>query len=416
MRRSGPIDPAEELECAVVERQDSVPLGFGPPRVDHLVELLGQLAGEVMTFREVFLDVVQRPLVLVEGGPFEVVCDGFPAILPQPAVPELLEVLRTATGLGTGLVPSGDEALAVQRDLLHALELRRQSDAGYVEHRRRDVDGMAEGGAHRASVAYARRPMDDQGIAHSAAVGILLIPAKGGVPGLRPPPWDVRVRVRPADVVEPVRHDFVDVLGYEIEEAELVHDAVRAALLAGPVVRAEHDEGVFEQTLLFEEAGQAADLRIRVVEEAGERLLQARGEYLLVLGQLRPRQHARVAGSEGRPTRDDPNFELPGEPLIADYVPTFEEASPVLLDVRLRRLVGGVHRAERQVEEEGPVGAHRPEVPDPADRLIDEVLAQVVPVLRAAGRLDMVVVGRQLGIELVRLSLQEAVEAVEALL
>src|SRR5439155_21596338 len=111
VRRSGPVDPPEELECAVVERQDSVPLGFGPPRVDHLVELLGQLAGEVMTFREVFLEVVKRPLVLVEGGPFEVVCDGFPAVLPQPAVPELLEVLRTATGLGTGLVPSGDEAL-----------------------------------------------------------------------------------------------------------------------------------------------------------------------------------------------------------------------------------------------------------------------------------------------------------------
>ena len=258
--------------------------------------------------------------------------------------------------------------------------------------------------------------MDDQGIAHSAAVGILLIPAKGGVPGLRPPPWDVRVRVRPADVVEPVRHDFVDVLGYEIEEAELIHDAVRAALLAGPVVRAEHDEGVFEQTLLFEEADQPADLRIRMVEEAGERLLQARGEYLLVLGQLRPRQHARVAGSEGRPTRDDPNFELPGEPLIADYVPTFEEASPVLLDVRLRRLVGGVHRAERQVEEEGPVGAHRPEIADPADRLIDEVLAQVVPVLRTAGRLDMVVVSRELRVKLVRLALKEAVEAVEALL
>src|SRR5207244_11895852 len=95
------------------------------------------------------------------------------------------------------------------------------------------------------------------------------------------------------------------------------------------------------------------------------------------------------------------------------YTLSLHYALPIL---RLRRLMGGVHGAERQVKKEGPVGAHGPEVPNPADRLIDEVLAQVVPVLRPAGRFDVVVVGGQLGVELVSLSLQEAVEAVEALL
>src|SRR5437773_6989802 len=282
-----------------------------------------------MTFREVFLEVVQRPLVLLEGGPFEVVSDRFPPVLPEPAVSELLEVLRAAASQHGGVIPAGRQAFAVQRDLVYALKLRRCLDAGHVEHGGHDVDGVAEGRADGAAVLNARRPVDDERVAHAAAVGVLLVPAKGSIPGLRPSPRDVAVRVRPADVIEPVRHDVIDVLRYEIEETELVHDAVWAALLAGAVVRAEHEEGVFEQTLLFEEAGQASNLRIRVVEEAGERLLQARGEYLLVLRQLRPWQNAGVARSERRSARDDPKFELAGEPLMADYVPAWVEASAV---------------------------------------------------------------------------------------
>src|SRR5205809_1189651 len=188
-----------------------------------------------MTFREVFLEVVQRPLVLLEGGAFEVVSDRFPPVLPEPAVSELLEVLRAAASLHGGVIPAGRQAFAVQRDLVYALKLRRCLDAGHVEHCGHDVDGVAEGGAERAAVAYARRPLNDQGIADTAAVGVLLVPAKGSVTGLRPSPRDVAVRVRPADVIEPVRHDVIDVLRDEIEETELVHDAVRAALLAGAV-------------------------------------------------------------------------------------------------------------------------------------------------------------------------------------
>ena len=41
--RSRPRKPAEQLESPVVQREDPVPLGLGPPRLDHPLELLGQL-------------------------------------------------------------------------------------------------------------------------------------------------------------------------------------------------------------------------------------------------------------------------------------------------------------------------------------------------------------------------------------
>ena len=85
-----------------------------------------------MAFREVFLEVVQRPLVLLEGGPFEVVSDRFPPVLPEPAVSELLEVLRAAASLHGGVIPAGRQAFAVQRDLLDALEFRRCLDTGHI--------------------------------------------------------------------------------------------------------------------------------------------------------------------------------------------------------------------------------------------------------------------------------------------
>src|SRR5207249_8330644 len=54
------------------------------------------------------------PLVLVEGGAFEVVSYRFPAVLPDPAVPELLEVLRTAADPNFGVFPAGRKAITVQ--------------------------------------------------------------------------------------------------------------------------------------------------------------------------------------------------------------------------------------------------------------------------------------------------------------
>ncbi len=113
---------------------------------------------------------------------------------------------------------------------------------------------------------------------------------------------------------------------------------------------------------------------------------------------------------------EEPHLELAGEPPVAGRVPPVVEPPPVLLEIGGRRLVGGVHGAEGQIGEEGPVGTDRRGVVDEAQRVVDQVLAQVVPLGGGARRLDAVVVVDQFRIELIGLALQEPVVPVEAAL
>ena len=164
---------------------------------------------------------------------------------------------------------------------------------------------------------------------------------------------------------------------------------------------------------------EATDLHVGVVEERGEGLLQPGGQPLLVLGQLVPRLDAGVARRQLGALGDHAELELAAEPPLAHHVPALVEATPVLGQVLRRRLVGCVGGTEGQVGEEGPVGPDALAVGDHAQRLVDQVLGQVVPVAgtvpsRVARRVDRVVVGHQLGVELVGLALEEPVEAVEA--
>ena len=73
-----------------------------------------------------------------------------------------------------------------------------------------------------------------------------------------------------------------------------------------------------------------------------------------------------------------------------------------------------VRGAERDVAEERAIGAHALAVGDHLQHLIDEILRHVVAVVGAGRWLDGVVVAHQLGMELVGLAVEEAVEAVEA--
>ena len=67
--------------------------------VDQLAQLLGMFAAEVMALREVRVEVIERPLIFLERLSFQVVCDCFPALHPQPAMAELFDAFaRNATG------------------------------------------------------------------------------------------------------------------------------------------------------------------------------------------------------------------------------------------------------------------------------------------------------------------------------
>src|ERR1700722_9474353 len=84
---------AEELDHAVVEREHAVLARLHPPGVDELAQLRGMLLGEIVALGEVLVEVVQRPLVVGVGVPGLVVGGDLPAVRPQAAVANLLEVL-----------------------------------------------------------------------------------------------------------------------------------------------------------------------------------------------------------------------------------------------------------------------------------------------------------------------------------
>ena len=114
------------------------------------------------------------------------------------------------------------------------------------------------------------------------------------------------------------------------------------------------------------------------------------------------------------PSRDHAEFELALEPALAHDVPALVELPPVLRQVLRRRLVRRVGGAEREVGEERAVGPHADAVGDHPQRLVDQILREVVALVGPSRRRDRMVVGDELGMELVGLALHEPVEPVEA--
>ncbi len=165
---------------------------------------------------------------------------------------------------------------------------------------------------------------------------------------------------------------------------------------------------------LLERGDDASDLGVGVREEGREALHEPGREALLV-------GRERVPGGDPVGTRrelgslgDDALGDLAGEDRVAPRIPAHVEAPGVLLDPLGRRLVRRVARAGAEVEEERLLGVDGPQVVDALDRVVGEVLGEVVAVLVGAGWLDEVVVVHEVGCELVGLAVEEAVEALEA--
>ena len=262
--------------------------------------------------------------------------------------------------------------------------------------------------------AIAPGPVHDQRRAGPAEPGVALPELVRRVAGPGPGPRVVVVGGEPAPVVvvgQVLLHRLPDVRG----EAVLVEAARLAPLRAGPVVGEDHDEGVVQRPEALERREDAADLRVGVGQEAGEDLLLAGVHAPLVgrRGRSRPaptpgarRQH----GALGHDARG----ELAGEHLLAPGVPPLVEHAPVGVDPLGGHVVRGVHGAEREVQEEGL--ARRPLllVLHHADGLVGQVLAEVVPLLGPARRLDVVVVADQVRGPVVGVALEEPVVALEA--
>ena len=112
--------------------------------------------------------------------------------------------------------------------------------------------------------------------------------------------------------------------------------------------------------------------------------------------------------------RDEAHLLLAGEGLLAHRLVAHVEPALEPVDPLLGRVVRRVAGAGRVVEEERLVGRDGLGVLDELERLVGDVLGEVVALLGRLRRVHRVVVVDQVGIPLVGLGAQEPVPALEA--
>ena len=213
-RRSAGELRHEALDPPVVERQHVVLDRFDQPQPLQLVQLLGHVLHQVLRLRPVLVAVVQLPDVVVERRHLPaahlprcgVLGHSAPPLVVDAAVAEHLEVLCFVPLRRRGVVEAVEHARALVRALHHAVYHRRLGEAGCLEHRRREVDDVAELMALAALLRDAFRPVHDRAVARAAPVrGHLLGPLVGRVHRPRPAYCVVTVRSLAAELVE-LRH------------------------------------------------------------------------------------------------------------------------------------------------------------------------------------------------------------------
>ena len=223
---------------------------------------------------------------------------------------------------------------------------------------------------------------------------------------------------------------LLDLVGQPVEDLVLVHGAVRPAFTGRAVVRDEHDQRVVELAGLLEVVEQPPDLVVGVAEEAGVDLRHAAEQPLLVVGERVPGPDGvelgpglavgallvdvRVDRRQLRLVGDHAHLLLPREHELAVRLVPHVEAPLVLVDPLLGGVVRGMAGARAVVEEERLVGRDGLRVTDELERLVGDVRAEVVALLRWLRLVDGVVVVDEVGIPLVRLRPEEPVEALEA--
>ncbi len=153
---------------------------------------------------------------------------------------------------------------------------------------------------------------------------------------------------------------------------------------------------------------------VGVLQEAGEDLHHPRVELSLVGRQRVPVLHVRVVAREFGVLGDQAQLLLTGECSLPVGVPAVVEGALVLISPLLGDVVRGMLRPGREVQEERLVRRHLLAVGDERDRLVDQILGQVVALLGRLLRLDPMVVVRQFRVVLVRVAAEEAVIALEA--
>ena len=152
---------------------------------------------------------------------------------------------------------------------------------------------------------------------------------------------------------------------------------------------------------------------VDVLEESGIDLHLAGEDRPHLLRRLVPGGNLGGPRGQFRVRRDDPELLLPLEDLLAQLVPALIELALVLVDPLLGHVVRGMAGAGREIHEERLVRHQRLLLARPLDRLVGQVLGEVIALLGCLLRLDRrraFVNGR---IPLVGLAADEPVEVFE---
>ena len=350
---------------------------------------LAEVIGKVVQLPHVLAHVVGRealqrlgrevPRGLVEPG----ACP--PAVLVDGTTAVHLEVLQGVTFVGIGIVEGVGEARAVHRFLGDPVDRGRLGDADHLEQRRRDVDAVGELGAQISSCGDPPRPGDDHRIPVATEVaGHLLPPRERGVVGVGPGRREVRCGVLASQLLDaPVLVDERELLlGLEhdtVEEGRLVERAGDRALHARTVVPPDvDDDGVVQLAHLLDRVEQPSDVPVGVLRISGEHLHLTGVEPLLGLVQRIPGGEEFGALGELGVLRDDPEALLAFEGLHAVGVPSVVELALVLVGPLLADVVRGVAAAGGVVHEPRLCGVVRPDRMQPLDRLVGDVVGEVV--------------------------------------
>ena len=435
----GELRPRRRVDLdgrAVVEREAVVRAGLGEPEVDQLPDLVRLLLGEVVLLGPVGVRVVQLPGVVVVGAPARdrrVGGDGLPALVTRSSGSRASS--RTAScGLDSAEPSSNVSAHAhsVELALRVPLDCRRRLDSEHVEDRRDDVDRVEVLVANLAAGLGSGGPGDDARVARAAVELVPLPHLERRVERHRPAGRVVVVGPRASELVDH-REVLRQIVGDPVDHLHLVDRAIRAAFAARPVVGDDDDHRVVQLAHLLEVVEQAPDVEVGVGDEARIDLGHAREQALLVVVEgvpgpnrveHRERLPVRAGAGLGRPDRvqrrelgvlgDDPELDLIGERCLADRLVAHVELALELVDPLLRRVVRRMAGTGGEVEEERLVRCDRLGVTDELERLVGEILGEVVALVRRLRLVDHVVVVDQVGIPLVRLGAEEPVPALEA--
>ena len=219
----------EPLDPPVVQRQDVVLLRFVEEELLQFLELVRIFRRDVLRLAEIFVGVVQLPLILGELGqgrqrfPRDAVPrHRGPAVMVDPAIAEHFEVLRSVARWRLRIAESVRHADALDRLLLDAVDGLRLRQFCCFQNSRCDIDDVMPLRTDTAGVFNAVGPRDHHAVARPAVVRRhLLGPLEWSVARQRPTHRNMRETVWSADSVE-MFEDILRCVRNSVEQRHLI--------------------------------------------------------------------------------------------------------------------------------------------------------------------------------------------------